>query len=61
MFLNNQYYSAKELSLLWNVSVRMISNYCTNGKLKGAEKVGNMWMIPKSVEKPTDGRRKTAN
>lgn len=58
MNLRDQYYTAKELSKIWNISVRMISNYCTEGLLRGAEKIGNLWMIPKSAEKPADRRYK---
>lgn len=59
MSINQSFYTAKELSTLWGVSVRMISVYCTKGEIPGAEKVGSMWLIPKDAKKPLDKRFKT--
>lgn len=33
---------------------------CTEGKISGAKKFGNSWVIPKDTEKPLDGRTKEA-
>ena len=52
--------TAKELSQIWGVSVRMITLMCTEGKLPGAKKFGNSWVIPKDIEKPIDGRTREA-
>ena len=60
MSINQSFYTAKELSTLWGVSVRMISVYCTKGEIPGAEKVGSMWLIPKNVTKPADKRFKSS-
>ena len=49
MSINQSFYTAKELSQLWGVTVRMISVYCTLGEIPGAEKVGSMWLIPKDA------------
>ena len=59
MGMNHNYYTARELSVLWGVTVRMISHYCSNGEIPGAEKLGNMWVIPKNAKKPVDKRYKT--
>lgn len=59
MGMNQKYYTAREVSELWGVTVRMISHYCSNGEIPGAEKMGNMWIIPRSAKKPIDGRFKT--
>lgn len=32
---------------------------CLKGKIKGAEKIGNMWMIPIEAEPPLDERIKS--
>lgn len=58
MSINQSFYTAKEVSQLWGVTVRMISVYCTHGEIPGAEKVGSMWFIPKDAKKPTDKRFK---
>lgn len=60
MSINQSFYTAKELSQLWGVTVRMISIYCTRGEIPGAEKVGSMWLIPKSAKKPVDRRLKSS-
>ena len=40
----------------WNISGRMVTVYCNNGKIKGAVKKGNLWLIPVDAENPLDGR-----
>ena len=35
---------------------RMVTVYCNNGKIKGAVKKGNLWLIPVDAEK-TSGRK----
>jgi hypothetical protein len=34
--------------------------YCESGRISGAEKKGNLWLIPANAEKPLDGRTKKA-
>jgi hypothetical protein len=36
----------------------MIKLHCAAERVKGTEKIGNMWLLPKSTEKPEDGRVK---
>ena len=50
--------TAKEAAKKWNVSIRLIQRYCSNGRIKGARKSGNVWEIPCHAIKPTDPRRK---
>lgn len=52
--------TAKELAGHWGITVRMVTLMCTEGKLPGARKFGNSWVIPKNIEKPVDGRTKEA-
>ena len=42
----------------WGVTPRWINNYCSAGRIPGAVKMGTVWLIPKSAQKPKDGRRK---
>lgn len=51
-----QYMSAKEASVKWKVSQRRVSTLCAEGRIHGASRVGNMWLIPQETEKPLDGR-----
>lgn len=45
------YISAKELSILWNMDVRTIQRYCASGKIIGAYKTANAWLIPSDASK----------
>lgn len=51
-----EYLTVKEAGDIWNVSGRMVTIYCNNGKIDGAIKKGNLWLIPIDAEKPLDGR-----
>ena len=48
------YMTLKEASVLWCISPRMINYYCTAGRIAGAVKMGTVWLIPKTAEKPAD-------
>ncbi|MGI5899708.1 MAG: helix-turn-helix domain-containing protein [Christensenellales bacterium] len=54
------YMTTKEAAAKWNISDRRILQYCNTGRIPGAAKMGNTWLIPKDAEKPKDGRRKEA-
>ena len=50
------YINAKEAAEKWNISVRRVQILCKQGKIRGAERLGNIWAIPKDAVKPLDGR-----
>ena len=50
------YLTVKEAGQKWNVSGRMVTVYCKEGKIDGAIKKGNLWLIPTTAKKPLDGR-----
>jgi hypothetical protein len=50
--------TTKEASELWGISTRRIQILCDNGKVEGAQRLGNIWVIPKGMAKPIDGRTK---
>ena len=52
--------TVKEASEIWGISGRRVQILCETGKVKGAERLGNMWVIPKGTQKPLDGRTKAA-
>jgi hypothetical protein len=54
------YISAKEAAIKWSITQRRVEALCVNGQVHGVERVGNMWLIPKSADKPIDGRTKAA-
>lgn len=52
------YVTTKEVAIKWGITGRRILQYCNAGRIEGAVKMGNTWLIPKSAKKPFDGRRK---
>jgi len=52
--------TAKEASELWGLTPRRVQILCDVGKVNGAQRLGNMWVIPKGTLKPIDGRTKAA-
>jgi len=50
------YLTVKEAGEKWDISGRMVTIYCTSGRIKGAMKKGNLWLVPIDAEKPMDGR-----
>ena len=52
--------TTKEASELWGISTRRVQVLCDNGKVSGAMRLGNMWVIPTGTSKPIDGRTKAA-
>lgn len=52
------YLSAKEVAEKWNISRRRVQILCEEGRIEGAFKISDVWIIPKDAEKPAD-RRKT--
>lgn len=53
----NQYLSLREAAKKWGVSERRINQYCAQGRIPNAQKIGNVWAIPADAEKPEDPRR----
>jgi len=52
------YMTTKEASLKWRISDRRIRILCTEGKIKGAVKIGRNWSVPSDAMKPIDNRTK---
>lgn len=51
------YITAREAAEKWGVSERRINQYCTQGRIPGAERFGGAWAIPAGAEKPGDPRK----
>lgn len=51
-----EYLTVKEIAEKWGISGRRVNLLCNEGRIKGAEKKGLMWLIPKNAEKPADLR-----
>ena len=55
--MHMDYLTVKELGEKWGITSRMVTVYCKEGRLPGAVKKGNLWLIPIDVDKPEDNRR----
>lgn len=59
------YMTVKEVGEKWGITSRMVNYYCAAGRIPGAIKKGNLWLIPIKAEKPIDcrtrGGRKSDN
>lgn len=53
-----EYLTVKETGEKWGITSRMVNVYCSNGRIPGAIKKGNLWLVPEDAEKPTDNRCK---
>lgn len=51
-----EFISAREAAQKWKITQRRVSVLCSEGRIKGVAMVGNMWIIPANVEKPSDAR-----
>lgn len=52
------YLSAKEVAVKWDITRRRVQVLCEEGRIQGAFKVSEVWVIPKDAEKPADKRKK---
>ncbi len=57
--MNTNFMTLKETAAKWGISARRINTLCAEGRIEGAIKIGNMWVIPSKAEKPKDARVKT--
>lgn len=50
------YITAQEAADKWGITRRRVQILCVDGRIEGAIKKANLWLIPKDTEKPADGR-----
>lgn len=50
------YLTAKETAEKWDITPRRVGYLCETGRVFGALKKGNVWLIPRNAAKPADGR-----
>lgn len=53
-----EYLNITETAEKWGISPRRLQTLCASGKVEGATRFGKAWMIPKTAQKPIDGRTK---
>lgn len=52
------YIKVSQAAEKWGLSPRRVRILCTEGKIDGCVRKGNLYMIPENAEKPLDGRYK---
>ena len=52
------YITTKEAANNWGITGRMVVYYCTSGRIEGARKMGNTWLVPIDAQKPKSERGK---
>lgn len=50
--------TVSEIAKKWEISERSVRNYCRQGRVKGAEQKGKLWLIPEDAEKPERAERR---
>ena len=55
------YLSVAQTAEKWEMTPRRVQVLCNQGRIEGAQRVGNVWTIPETAEKPIDGRKKVTN
>ena len=55
------YLSVAQTAEKWDMTPRRVQVLCNEGRIAGAQRVGNVWTIPENAEKPADARKKATN
>lgn len=55
------YLSVAQTAEKWEMTPRRVQVLCGQGRIEGAQRVGNVWTIPETAEKPIDGRKKVTD
>lgn len=55
-----EYITVRDAAQKWNISVRLVQQYCMDGRIRGAQKFSGSWAIPADAKKPVDARRRAA-
>ena len=48
--------SCKQMAVVWGISERRVTEFCKEGMIPGAVKVGKRWQIPDDAKRPADKR-----
>ncbi len=54
-----EYISISQAAKGWGVTPRRVQVLCAQDRIEGACRIGNVWAIPKSAQKPEDARIKS--
>ena len=53
------YISVAQAADKWGVTSKRVQVLCRENRIKGVERVGRAWLIPKNAQKPVDARIKS--
>lgn len=53
-----QFITANQASKRWKISQRRVQILCAEGRISGAFKLGEAWVIPDDAKRPSDRRKK---
>ena len=56
-----EFISAQEVAEKWNLTKRRVQILCSENRISGAQRIGNMWVIPMDAQKPIDRRSRRYN
>jgi len=51
------YITAQEAADKWGITRRRVQILCVEGRIEGAVKKANLWLIPVTTQKPFDARK----
>ena len=51
------YITAQEVADKWRITRRRVQILCVEGRIEGAMKKANLWLIPITTQKPIDARK----
>lgn len=51
------YITAQEAADKWSITRRRVQILCSEGRIEGALKKANLWLIPIEADKPLDKRK----
>lgn len=55
-----EFRTASQCAKQWGVSQRRVQVLCAEGRIDGAFKIGDFWVIPSDIQKPKDKRRENS-
>lgn len=53
-----EYMTTQEAAELWKISARRVQRLCKENRIDGVMNINRVWLIPKTANKPVDGRYK---
>lgn len=53
-----EYITVRDAAEKWNISARLVQQYCMDGRIEGARKFSGSWAIPADAQRPADARKK---